>query len=123
MHASTPQASSLPFPLRSRYHICVLGRKTPIRTLPVPSQSPAIGISPLVPNWPKHLSLVHPSHFSFPLRSRYHVPSFAVKSAIFSAPVPFQSPITGISPTTLNVSHWSIEQPSNVLLSLLSNFQ
>src|SRR6476660_5781693 len=105
MQASTPHASSLPFPFRSRYHIDVLGRKTPILTFPVPSQSPTIGMSPLVPNWPRHLSLLHPSHFSFPLRSRYQVPSFEVKSAICSMPVPFQSPTTGISPTTLNVSH------------------
>src|SRR5689334_15366998 len=90
MHASTPQASSLPLPLTSRYHIPVLGRKTPILTLPVPSQSPAIGRSPLVPNCPRHLSLVQPSHFSFPLRSRYHVPFLETKSAISSIPVPFQ---------------------------------
>src|ERR1041384_6233500 len=102
MHTSTPHASNLPFPLRSRYHICVLGRKTPILILPVPSQSPTIGRSPFVPNWPRHLSLVHPSHFSFPLRSRYQVPFFETKSAISSIPVPLQSPTTGISPTTLN---------------------
>src|SRR5689334_2725507 len=105
MQASTLHASNLPLPLRSRYHIPVLGRKTPILTFPEPSQSPTIGMSPLVPNWPRHLSLLHPSHFSFPLRSRYQLPYFELKSAISSAPVLFQSPITGISPTTLNVSH------------------
>src|SRR6516164_11524175 len=117
-----PHASNLPFPFVSKYHIPVLGRKMPILTLPVPSQSPTTGKSPLVPKRLMHLSVVQPSHIPFPLRSRYQVPYLGKKSPISSFPVPAQSPTTGNSPSPSNVSHSSTAQPSNLVFLLVSNF-
>ena len=114
-HASTVQLSNLPFPFMSRYHIPVLGRKTPIFILPVLSQSPTTGKSPLFPNRPRHLSTLQPSHFPFPLLSKYHCPLVKgrVRFLLFRYYSNCQSRV--VHRQLPKLLHSSTEQPSNLL--------
>src|SRR4030095_8811299 len=112
----------MPFPFMSRYHIPVLGRKTPILTLLVPSQSPTIGRSPRLPNGPRIVSFGEPSHLPLPFRSKNHSPVLGRKTPILLSP-PFQSPTTGRSPETPKSKQLSVLQLPSFASPSASNSQ
>src|SRR5215813_6659529 len=121
--ASTVQPSNTPLPLRSRSHNPELGSNTPIRTWPVPVQSPATGRSPEMPKGPRQPSTVHPSQAPLPLRSSCHCPVPAVKSPSLVVPVPVQSPTTGRPLRLPKAQQPSTVQPSLSPLPLRSSCQ
>src|SRR5215813_10528476 len=115
------QLSHLALPLRSKNHSPVEGRKTPMYDLPVPVQSPATGRSPAIPNEPRQLSTLQPSHLPLPLRSRNHSPVEGRKTPMYDLLVAVQSPATGRSPAIPNEPRQlSTLQPSQIRLPFVS---
>jgi hypothetical protein len=113
----------MPFPLISRNHSPVLGLNKPILLIPLASQSPATGRSPSCPKEPTQRSILQPSNFPPPSRSRNHSPVLGRNTPILLLPVPFQSPAIGRSPLCPNDRmHLSLSQPFHFSLPLRSKY-